>query len=387
MHAAIKHSEPESFRDSRSWAHYQPGVRNSMLRAPGFMQRPLTFITGHAIDGQAPLLRLGPLARSIASFFIAALLAIGIGALIRQNSIIGYLLLIPYWIVFTGILRAFQLVYGHHAIHTAITEDKKIDSLLGALYTIIPLVMNEDDYRRTHLTHHSAKTFCTEDDDDAAFLLELGFRPGMTKKALWRHLMIAPLTPRFHAAFLRARFRSNFLSGPKWRIAASVVWAMMLLSYGWYLGLAPFFLAIVVPFAFLYNFAALLNFMTEHPWMSDDGTGGSRDQYQSKCWGRFCGEPYPPANSGLRQVTWWWVKMFGLHLPVRLFALIGDVTVHDLHHLYSYPPVSADWVYSIFRRQELLAYDTKGMAERELWGIRNTIDSVFEGLSNRRVSK
>jgi hypothetical protein len=162
----------------------------------------------------------------------------------------------------------------------------------------------------------------------------------------------------------------------------SVAWVCVLAAYSYSIGFLGFMVVIFIPMFILYNFSALINFMTEHSWMNEQGMVQSKPQYASKCWGRFCGQRYP-ARSGVFHKVLWWMVMLGYHLPVRLFALIGDVTVHDVHHLYNYPAQRENWVYDIYRRQELIKSDTRGMAQREVWGLHNAIDSVFIGISQR----
>lgn len=376
------------FRDTRTYAHYESGVRESMNGLPAWTQRFLTWLTGHARDGQQPVILLGPVTRLALVLLQAALLVAGMTVLMNSGSWMVWMLLPFYWLVITGILRSLQLVYGHHAVHNAMSTHKGVNQACALLCTTLPLVMNENDYKETHLSHHRFNTFCTEEDDDSKFLMTLGFRPGRSRKRLWLQFLTSPVNPLFHYRFLSARFRSNFTAASAtWpRRISSLLWVGLLALYGFSVGWLAFGLVIIVPLFFLYNFSALMNFMTEHSWMNEEGSVQSREQYESKCWGRFCGQRYPE-NESVTAKTIWWLWMLFYHLPVRLFALVGDVTVHDVHHLYSYPDNRLDWVYDIYRRQQLLNTDKRGMASRELWGLHKTIDSVFIGISQATVKE
>ncbi len=372
------------FKDTKNYAHYEKGVRESMAKLPWWTQYFLTWLTGHALDGQRPVIRLSPVIRLLFVIVQCGLTFASVTYVFESSPEYLWLVLPVYWILMTGGLRSLQLVYGHHAVHNALSKNKLINNVCAIACTTIPLVMNENDYRHTHISHHKFKTFCTSDDDDSKFLMQLGFRPGLSRRQLWMRFLLAPINPVFHWRFLVGRFRSNFTASSvsQTKRLCNLIWFGAISIYSLIYGLQAFLLLILIPMFFLYNFSALINFMTEHSWMNEDGAVRSQEQYNSKCWGRFCGQRYPIQGRWWNKVGWWTLMLF-YHLPVRLFALVGDVTVHDVHHLYSYPKNRFEWVYDIYRRQFLLANDPHGMADRELWGLYKTIDSVFVGMSRQ----
>src|SRR5207249_4374972 len=142
--------------------------------------------------------------------------------------------------------------------------DRVVAEILSTLWLIQPF----DGYRRDHVTRHHGRHFATLADPDVQLLVHLGFRPGMSRQALWRHLYLTLVSPRFHALMGWMRLQANFFTAPGYRrlmaggYAAAVV-AGLLLTQGW----LPFVMAWVVPVFPLYHIAALQQFVTEHRWL------------------------------------------------------------------------------------------------------------------------
>ena len=100
--------------------------------------------------------------------------------------------------------------------------------------------------------------------------------------------------------------------------------------------------------------------------------------------GRFVGDPLPRYNLGLRPwiVAWavWVTRLLLLHIPSRLCILPGDLCQHDWHHRFP----RGDWSNACYERGRDLAARCPGWPEpyREVWGLDNAIDLVFQGLAS-----
>ena len=60
---------------------------------------------------------------------------------------------------------------------------------------------------------------------------------------------------------------------------------------------------------------------------------------------------------------------------MRIAIVPGDMPVHDHHHIF----VKADWSNGFFERQKKVE---EGVAYREIWGVFNAINLVFDKLES-----
>jgi hypothetical protein len=145
-------------------------------------------------------------------------------------------------------------------------------------------------------------------------------------------------------------------------------------------------LAIWLPFTALYQMSALIQFATEHVWMTSGAPDSHAQAYAQRCHGRFCGEQVPGAGStqaSLRAWLTWWTRTICIHIPTRVAVLVGDLPAHDWHHLVAavgHSPRS--WPIAIYERQRAIdSGNGAGMDERELWGIGEMIRYVLLSMS------
>jgi hypothetical protein len=356
---------------------FRIGVRDTMRFDNTAVQRLLTWITGKPTHGEQPLIRVAAiwhLLSVLVSFFVVGF---GEAALLSTFPAVGALLLVPSWIWLTSCLRRFQAVFTHHASHHAITGKRKIDYPIGDFFNVLALTQSVLDYRKTHLPHHSKKSFATFDDEGSQFLLFCGFRPGMPRAESWALFSRLLLSPRFHIGFFHHRLKLNLLRCGAGRRVATLLWLSVLAGAAFIIGVIPVFLALIVPLTLLYQISSLINTLTEHAWFAESGETMQRKAYIGRCWGRFCGSALDPDKARLM----WWLKIIFLHLPVRLAILPSDTAAHDWHHLASSANKARQWPYTIYFRQEGIdSGDTHGFAQRELWGLRDMLDHVFEGI-------
>ena len=157
-------------------ASFTKGVRESMAVLPSWLQPLLTYVTGKPLPHQAPSLAPPPLPNFLLSLF--ALVCI-VGASLysfSQSTMLGSLFLLPEWILVTGLLRKFQVVFGHHATHRMFfKKNERANQFMLNILTTLSLAQNGLEYRRDHFAHHNRTVFTTLDDPDAAFLHKFGF--------------------------------------------------------------------------------------------------------------------------------------------------------------------------------------------------------------------
>ena len=364
-------------------------VRQSYaMRWPWYLQHSVTRFSGHAARGERqPRLALGPLWSWAATL---AQLVLGVGAGIFALSWLGSsgIVVLPLtWIMTVNALRKLQATYAHYAVHGRVAESKQLNRVVHAVSSTVALVHNFDDYYKDHVVlHHDRKVFTTAADPDAAFLLRLGFVPGLDVAAGWRLLRHTLLSVRFHRLFVAARVRTNLLTASWPRRVLTLVWLGVL---GWVAVFIPlwiFILVVVVPYGPGYHISALLQFLSEHAWLTD-GPALSREDYARRCWGRFCLEPLPDPglDSGRRLGAWvrWTIRTMLVQAPWRYGVLAGDLCVHDYHHLY---PQDRAWWFGLWGRQNAVdGRDPRGLAERELLGPA-AITAVFSGLSRSTLA-
>ncbi|MET3445512.1 stearoyl-CoA 9-desaturase [Ralstonia pickettii] len=366
---------------------FQEGVRESMSGLPIPFQPILTWLTGKPLN-KSEKIYATPKTVDIAMTPLIGALAVQLLALLAaSDSPLAWLLILPLWIVSVGVLRKLQVTHLHHAIHNRLFGSATLNKVYSRLIPAIIFVQNGREYKKEHLAHHNADIFTTKQDADAAFLAQLGFIPGRTRKELWQTLWITILSPAFHALFLQARLRSILIRGKNH--GRTLAWFMvgMHLLFVAVLGLKVYLIAVFIPLTVLYHISALLQFLTEHAWDVTASAPADWDAYAARCWGRFCGERYPErSGDGLIRTTLhiirvatWSARMLVIHAPVRLGCLVSDLPAHDWHHLaHLAGQNSRDWTRSLYLRQAAIACgDRPGFAKRELWGISTMIEHQF----------
>lgn len=376
-------------------------------RFPAWSQQWVTIVTGKALTGQQAPSWLPPtwfvIVATLFQFPVTAATTLYLVSIDRL-----FLLLLPIaWLLSVNALRKSQVTLAHHAIHHELTDrdsrrPRPIDTYVQTAASVISLSHNYWDYYLDHVEdHHSRKKFTTAHDPDAAFLLELGFRPGMSRSELWRKIWTTPISPAFHCKFITARVRTNLLysrwaarsttfpvtfdrKAARLRCLGTILWILVLGATALTVPMWIFLLVVVVPLVPLYHVSALLQFVTEHGWLWTDEPPKSMADYASRTWGRFCIEPLPVHGAGGMRAVIQWIKWTGrfvfVQLPWRFAVLVGDLPAHDLHHLHA---SDKDWRRAIWNRQIRIdeGLDKHGMADREYGRFTDVANAVFGGLS------
>ena len=356
-------------------------VRETMrLGLPNWLQPGLTWATGRPFRGQRPVM---PRKGALTHLMVAMVELLGgaavSAAVVASDNPAAYPLLLVSWLCTIGGARTLQVAIIHQCVHYRFSASRRADRWLGEALSALLLVSPFDVFYRDHVGKHHGRLFATSEDPDCAFLLALGFRPGMSVAALWRQLGWTLVSPVFHARFLAARWRTNFEAsigrGLLGLLPLAAVAGIGLFSGAW----ALVSIAWVVPLTVGYHAAALLNFASLHVWLgrSPDETG--REAIVGLSHGRFAGEAAPVGGSYLAWARWW-ARMLFVHLPARVAVLVSDLPVHDHHHRH---PNCRNWGEHLYTRQRDLENGCPGWPESytELWGLPSAIGRVFKALS------
>jgi hypothetical protein len=342
-----------------------------------FFQHLMTVMTGKALPGQKSILKLKELPDFVTQI---PLISVGIFATVGCLSFGMPLLATVPMLITTGRMRYLQVIVGHNAVHRQVFKTLKANDALIDCISGFLCIASSKDYVPEHLDHHKPTIFSSIKDGDAAFLRLLGFRAGMSREFYWKHLIKTIFSPKFHAIFLKARFKSMWGGGWLNRMCFGLSMTGVL-GFTALFGAAAAALALIVPATIMYNISALLQFISEHEWHPDDAAKRlSREEIASRSHGRFCGEAFP-INGNIINKTIWTFKMVCIHLPVRLWVLVGDLNVHDYHHLGAGRRPSTELIFA--REQAIQDGDPHGMASREYWGLFAVIDHIFKKLAEQ----
>ncbi len=236
-----------------------------------------------------------------------------------------------------------------------------------------------DLFRHDHLTHHH--TTRTDDDPDVRFLRTTGFRRGMTRAEFRRYILLTSLSPWFHLKYLASRLKWNF-TAPPYRVAITVLY---LGGVAWSIavtgGLVEWLVVFAFPAVIPFQVASLINYHSEHRWL-DHEPGLGRIHTARVCVGRFCGDPAPQistSNVPSWLAAWgvWWTRVLFVHLPYRLFVLVGDQSQHDLHHRRP----GSDWANAAYARRDDILKGCQGWPEgySDVWGtMLDHLDACIE---------
>ncbi|MFC7484807.1 hypothetical protein ACFQX7_38910 [Luedemannella flava] len=355
------------------------------VRFPQWSQQLITVVSGKAADNQRPprmtlhpvvswLLGLAQLPISVAISVLA----------VRFLGIYAIFVLPITWLTTVNSLRKLQVTFSHHAVHREMCESTVLNRMIQVISSTASFTHSYEDYFDEHVrSHHSRKVFTTMIDPDAAFLVRLGFLPGQDMRELRRRLWLTPVSPRFHALFILARIRTNFITATLPRIGLAILWTAGLAWLAWSIGPWEFILGVVVPFFPLYHISALIQFLSEHLWLASEQAPTSKADYANRCWGRFCLEPLPTPGAPVAGWVRWAARTVFVQVPGRFGVLVNDLPVHDLHHV---APAEHEWTTALWVRQRLVAEGhPSGMESREL-SLGDAITRVLTAISTSPVN-
>jgi fatty acid desaturase len=357
--------------------------RISMQHLPMLLQPFLTWVSGKPMVGQIAQ-RRNPF---LYLFKVLALLGFGVFSSVIAVKLQGFglLLLIFSWMITVSSARQLQVVVVHHCAHKNFSGHRKLDKWIGRIVSALMFFRDFDGYERSHTDHH--RNPLDADDETVKFLRHLtGIEPGKHLTELWRRLWISLISPKFHIQFLVARLISSLLVSSlihrtlSWLCLLSVLFLMEACN-AWLI----FWVAWVFPLTVLYQVSTLLRLCSEHIWLPVGfDAKRNKSRYSQATVGIFLGDPVPSSGSSvvmsLSQWILWWSKLLIVHLPMRIFVLVGDTSCHDYHHRY---PGSDDWANAVFTRQQDVDAGCPGWLNpyREVVGLFTAINLAFISLS------
>jgi hypothetical protein len=175
----------------------------------------------------------------------------------------------------------------------------------------------------------------TLQDPDGAMLAKWGFWGNMRRGEFKRHLLRTVFSPRWHAEFLLERMRSNLLKGKPYRRAAGLASLVALVSAALIVPLPVWIAAILIPWTWGYQTAALLQVLTRHNYPHAAGARSLRE-YTARTWERIPWTPLPDAGltgmSFVRRWSAWTAELILVHVPSRLAVLDSSMIWHSFHH-------------------------------------------------------
>jgi len=118
----------------------------------------------------------------------------------------------------------------------------------------------------------------------------------------------------------------------------------------------------LLPLSVGFQISNFLYTATEHRWWTfSNATVRERKKRDMLSYARVCCSEAPDRGSIANWALWWLEALF-VHVPVRLFIVVGDSALHDLHHIAP----NCDWPNSSLERQ---VYKAKTPSRfTEVWG-------------------
>jgi hypothetical protein len=318
--------------------------RETMRRLPRVLQPFLTWLTGVPLAEQEPLYRWTPWSRGAATITVLAVgLGLGAAAFVAPLWCAVPLVLVS-WLLTTGAMRMLYVVIEHVCTHGLFSRSVLGNRIIGDVISTVLWATPFNIFRRDHRLHHSATRMWT--DPDVQFIYASGYRRGMTQREFWRYLITTLISPKFHAVYFWQRLKLNF-AGSDYRRGMSVVYAIYLAAGLLWSGLwVEWAVLWLVPVSVLFQVSSLINYLSEHRWPEvDAGESLGRAEKARLSFGRFCGDPLP--THGVFAWVVWWLRLLLVHLPYRIFVLVGDLPQHDLHHRQP----GSDWANAAFVRR------------------------------------
>ncbi|PWS37579.1 hypothetical protein DFH01_12210 [Falsiroseomonas bella] len=366
-----------------------PSPREAMaVRLPTYLQPFLTWLTAKPAPGEeAP-------SRTAISFVFGALAwiiggcALTVLPFLLSEPALALWLLVPIGLTATSCgLGLFQVVIFHHCSHGTVFATREGNRRAGRIISALLLFKRFEDYQREHMIHHSAKKLLTEEDEFADFVLGLlGLEAGLSKRELWRRVIVACVSPVFHWKFLSRRIQASLFTGDAahdWvgRVAWSVAIVATVATGTFWL----FLLAWVLPVTVLLQIATIFRILVEHSFPEAELIAARDKEFvcHATC-GVFPGAqpPLEKADSLPGVVAWagWWANMLTVQLFVRLFVLVGDAPCHDFHHRR---PATKRWTTYIHARQQDLDNGSPGFPTGyfEAWGLMRAVDRSLASLA------
>ena len=295
------------------------------------------------------------------------------------------------WGLTTYGLHKFNVNLRHACAHNVLSGNRKLDTFLGNVFSIVTISIDYKTYRDRHFKVHHAAGLLKPNDGLYGFLIHtVGLRPHMSIQTLWRKCIIHLLSPKVHVRRCLQRLKNCFLSSDhRYRWAAILFWTPILatvhLTHIWWI----FAIAWGIPTTVLFNTFTALRLLVEHRWPHPDyNNQRHRPALATMTAAIFFADATPQLSddtstiSKLYHWSMWWTRFLLYHLPARALVLPGDAANHDFHHCH---PASPHWTHAHFARQQDLENGCPGWPSpyTESWGLHNAIHDVLVSLTQQ----
>lgn len=331
---------------------------------PSSIQPFITWLSGIPIQEEAdgsPMAWWIVILLGVFSIFLGFLF---ISIALASPILLAIVLYITGFCFVAGGMRRLDVLIIHQTLHNKVLSTPRANRILGEFLTTVLLRTPFEENRKEHMDHHKAP--CDEEDVDVCFLRRTGVAMACKPSALYLRVLLVTFSPMFHLRFTIGRLHSNFIKAqPLYRVAMAWVYLALLilptLMFGipYLIGLALFWL---IPLTIGFQMSNFLYTATKHRWwLFENRTVKDKQKRDLLSYARICCSPAPQKASFLTWALWWAEALF-VHVPTRLFIVVGDTVQHDLHHVAP----GCDWPNSA---QERLKYKAKA-PERftEVWG-------------------
>ena len=361
-----------------------PDPRETMRRLPRPLQFPATLFTGKALPGQrSPDWTPGfHLATATASM----LLGVAVSTLVYALGGWSLLLLPVGWAATLHGMRNLRMMIYHQCSHRNMYRRRRLDRAIGHAVSSLLVIQNFQRYSREHVRdHHAAQHMTLKDPTVQAFLVSLRMQPGMTRRQMWRRLILKLLSPLFHFAFAVSRVRSFWSESARSEKSSAVALYGTAVTATVLTGAWPALLVVwFVPLVPLFQISNTLRLCVKHTFPEPGvAVRHGREYFSSLTNAIFIGDALPSPMLPLtrRAAAWgrWTLRLVFLHAPSRYLILTGDTVVHDYHHRY---PAARQWANYIFARQQDVDTGHQGWPPyHEVWGLIPAISYVFDSIS------
>jgi fatty acid desaturase len=353
---------------------------------PQSVQPFLTWLTAKPRSGEA-IVERSPL------FFVAVALSQSIAGVALSAMSLHLAPFPAVCVLGIGLLLAsaglglFQVVVFHHCSHGTVFKSRQANVVVGRTISAILLFKHFDVYKAEHMLHHNHKKLLTEEDEFADFVFGIcGLQAGLSKRALWRRVLVNIASPGFHGRFLMRRVQAAWGSHDRLHNALGIgVWAAAAAAAALSGHGLAFLVAWVLPVSVLLQVATVFRILCEHRFPEPEMIlARGRDFAAHATAGVFPGSAPPDiawrSAAGLARWALWWANMLTVQVFVRLFVLVGDAPCHDFHHRR---PASRKWTSYIQARQLDVDAGAPGFRSfyQESWGLFRAIDENLASLS------
>jgi Fatty acid desaturase len=354
-----------------------------MLALPGFLQLPLTFLTGKPHSGQRPV-RIAPTAH-LAGPLLSALLGLWLGVAALRGS--GWLLLalLPSWALVLHGMRNLRMMVFHQCAHRIMWRRWPVlEVIAGDITAGILMVQSFRNYSYSHRReHHGIHHMSLRDPTVYDFLIGLRLGPGMSRRAMWTRILVAIFSPLFHIRFFVSRLHSGLRRGSTLqRLVTVAVPAIVAWEWADHAVLTAYLVLWLLPLTVFFQMSTVLRLCVKHTFPAPGSGGRSRAALAALTSGVFLGEMFPAREASsvrtLATRSAWLLRLLVIHFPSRYLVLTGDAVCHDFHHRR---PMSRDWPNYLFARQADQDAGHAGWPPyEEVWGLIPAINHVLDSL-------